>query len=721
MMIPCVIAALVSSYGLAADQPLSPSLEADAEYLLTTADLMSAHLDMRVTGTEVAGGRTVVRTTGAELVFSPAEGRLVISQLLGRKREVVRVDFPPHVLAGLRVERSGPGAVLLRNAAGSLELRVNGDSLLMLRSQTPLPLRCTIAFEPASVRAFQGDRLLLDEWGCVGVYYATGHGKTVDRLIDHALDCSVAAGQFWWLAVGPPRPYPWEDSLKERVAWHWSMQTGYPPDADIERWSRYANILLQQSEVMLWQDWSLRFVPRKGLAEFQRVNRTCERLGMRNIVYTSPFYFLTGTGLEPKAMNSFDNFAVTGFSPGDGRGLNWPIFVAEITKVMAQYQPDGLYFDGIYDNIVRTYLLSRKAREIVGDRGILEFHATGSPPGGGVYLPQIDACFTFVLRGEGCQAAYADPDYLRYFVSTYNISNSIGVLCNNNNYPLDEKFVTTLLDNNIRLHYLLGGPEDPRTQGMEKYYWPALTPGLEARVEARQADRQQAFVRARQDYERAASSRMPSLPVAWQEDFRDPALTMKLPAPAPSQGLETALPASWRGYLSPRSAGSLAAADGQLRIEAHTNTVAFLERDLPPDTVAVECRLRGRGEAGMSWGPGLVLRIGDTYGRIGLRTDDRAQTDRAGEQRLHEGYPAGEWYYLRLRLHEQYLVSELSRDGVEWQALRVERVPNPGGPKHLIVGKVPYDGGRTEFTDPGGRGGCDVTGVKLYCSAAGRP
>ena len=48
-------------------------------------------------------------------------------------------------------------------------------------------------------------------------------------------------------------------------------------------------------------------------------------------------------------------------------------------------------------------------------------------------------------------------DYLRYFVSTYNISNSIGVLCNNNDYPLDEKFVNTLLDNNIRLHYLLGG------------------------------------------------------------------------------------------------------------------------------------------------------------------------------------------------------------------------------------------------------------------------
>lgn len=294
-----------------------------------------------------------------------------------------------------------------------------------------------------------------------------------------------------------PRPYPWEKSFTERVAWHWSKKTGYPSDADIEQWSRHANILLQQAEVMLWKDWSLRFIPRNGLEEFQRVNRTCERLGMRNIVYTSPTYFLTGTGLESKAMNNFDNFAITGFSPGDGRGLNWPIFLSEITKVMKEYQPDGLYFDGIYDNIVRTYLISRKTRELVGDIGIMEYHATGSPPGNGVYLPQIDTYFTFILRGEGSQGQYTDPDYLRYFVSTYNISNSIGVLCNNNDYPLDKKFMSTLLDNNIRVHYIAGGSEDPRRQGMERYYWPALKPELVKRVEGQQEARQAAFLKAR--------------------------------------------------------------------------------------------------------------------------------------------------------------------------------------------------------------------------------
>jgi len=133
-------ALLVGIPALAADPPLSPSLEADAEYLLTTTDFMAAQFGMGVTGVRNAGGRVAIRTTGAEFIFSPAASQLVVSQLLGRKREAVRVSFPQGELAGLRVERQGTGAVLLRNGAGTLRLRVNGDSLLMLQSQAPLEL-----------------------------------------------------------------------------------------------------------------------------------------------------------------------------------------------------------------------------------------------------------------------------------------------------------------------------------------------------------------------------------------------------------------------------------------------------------------------------------------------------------------------------------------------------------------------------------------------------
>jgi hypothetical protein len=703
---------------LAVDPPVSPSIEADAEYLLTTTDFMDAQFGMAVTATSADADRILVQTTGAEFAFDPADGRLVVRQRLGRVREVTRVTFLPGVLVGLQVERQGTGAVLLRNGAGTLKLRINGDSLMMLQSERALDVRCELDFSPANVRSFQGDRVMLDEWGFVGTYFATGHGQALDRIAERAVESSIARGQVWWLAVGPPRPYPWTESLTESVAWHWSMETGYPTDAQIEQWSKRASILLQQAEVMLWKDWSLRFIPRTGLAEFQRVNRTCERVGMRNIVYTSPCFFLQGTGLEAKAMNSFDNFAVTGFSPGDDRGLNWPIFLSEITKVVKEYQPDGLYFDGIYGNLVRTYLLSRKARELVGDRGLLEYHATVTPPGGGgVYLPQIDTYYTFILRGEGAQSAYTDPDYLRYFVSTYNISNSIGVLCNNNDYPLGEEYVNTLLDNNIRLHYLLGGPDDQRTQGMEKYYWPALKPDLQRRVEAQRETRQAEFLAARRETDRIMSSQMPDVPVAWQDDFRDPALSLKLPVPAPEQGLEAALPGGWRGFLSPHGEATMAGGEGSLRVESRGNTVAYLDRDLPANTIAVQCRMRADGEFGMSWGPGMVLWVGNAHTRVGLRTDDRLQTDRAGEQILYDSYPVGKWYWLRLRLEGAYVLSEVSLDGAAWNLLRVDRLGDVGGPKRLMVGKVPYDGSRTEFTDPGGTGRCEVAEVKVFAAA----
>jgi hypothetical protein len=715
-----ILLGAVAAACLAAEPAVSPSIEADAEYLLTTTDFMQAQFGMNL---EVVNGgpeRVVLRTTGAGIAFTPGTDTIQIRQRLGQEREAAQVTFPAGTLAGLRVTRSGTGAALLANGAGTLELRVNADSLIMARSTAPLAVRCLLGFDPASVRRTGSDALLLDEWGAVGIYLATGSGRIDVSPDARTITTALAPRQVLWLSVGPPRPYDWDASFKDRVAWHWSMQTGYPPDADIKAWSAYGNILLQQSEVMLWKDWSLRFIPRNGLEEFQRVNRTCERYGMRNIVYTSPFYFLTGTGLESKAMNNFDNFATNGFSPGDDRGLNWPIFLSEITKVMRDYQPDGLYFDGIYGNVVRTYLIARKAREVVGDRGLLEYHATGSPPGGGCYLPQIDTYFNFILRGEGSAERYTDPDYLRYFVSTYNISNAIGVLCNNNDFPLDEKFLNILLDNNIRLHYLLGGPQDPRTQAMTRYYWPALNAALPARVGAAAGRRQTEFVALRREVRQALETPMTALRLIWQEGFTDPALSATLPVPAPEKGAEIALPGGWTAFLGAGSGATLRSAGGVLTITARANTTAILERVLPPETVAVECRIRGDGECGASWGPALCLRAGDSRARIGARSDDRLQSDRPGDQTLFEGYPKATWYWVRLRLAGRFVLPEVSRDGRDWTCLSAEPLALPAGPRRLLVGKVPYDGGRADYPQPGEVGTVQIADIKVY-AAAGQP
>ena len=472
---------------------LSPSIEADAEQLLLSSDFSSAQYGMAVENAAPRDGGVAIRTTGSDFSFEPTHGTLKVSQRLACERSVANVVFPPGSLAGLKIEGSESGSVLLSAGHGRLKLRINADSLVMLQSSEPLTLTFSISFRPAVVRQFAGNVMFLDEYGVFGAYPATGPEPVLTVSKDHSVRYELAAGQILWLSAGPPRPYRWEQSFRDRVIWHWSKETGYPSDSEIETWSRFGNLLLQQSEVMMWKDWSLRFIPRNGVEEFQRVIDTCRRFGIRNYVYTSPFYFLTGTGLESKAMNSFENFK--GFSPGDGRGLNWPLFVEEIRRVVQEYRPAGLYFDGMYDNVVRTYIVARKARGIVGDDGILEYHATigegpnrATPPGGGLFLPQIDTYFDFILRGEGQHDAYKKAEFLRYTVSTYNNSNSIGVLCNNYNHKLDAPLIEKLLDNNIRLHVIATTNEET-LKLLEEHYFPKLNMSLRARVEAACASR----------------------------------------------------------------------------------------------------------------------------------------------------------------------------------------------------------------------------------------
>jgi hypothetical protein len=710
----------------AAVPALSPSIEADAEYLLTTDDFMDAQFGMAVEAVEERPGRLTVRTTGGEFVFEPEAGRMGLQQRLGSPREMGHVTFPPGALSGLRVERKGTGAVVLVAGDGGLRLRINGDSLLMLKTTRALALEYTVRFAPGTVRRHRGNLLILDEWGGMGSYVATGAAAATVSWPrgGPAGGCSVSyalkAGQILWLAVAPPKPFDWESSLRDRVVWHWSRQTGYPSDAQLEEWSRYGNILLQQAEMMLWKDWALRFVPRNGTEEFERVNRTCERLGMRNIVYTSPYYFLTGTGKESRAVNSFDNFAVTRFGPADSRGANWPIFLSEITRVMRDYKPDGLYFDGIYSSVVRTYLLVRKARELVGDQGLLEFHATLSPPGGGVYLPQIDTYFNVILRGEGGQGAYQNQEYLRYFVSTRNISNATGVLCNNNAFRLDKAFISGLLDANIRLHFLPTWLNDYRKEAMETLYWPALNDALPGRVEAagiaRQATLGSSFAVLRQA-EQFDAATFRQIDVAWPTG---PERTIRAPGVAgakveASTGKEAReFPGGWRAVFSPKSEGVLSIGDGVLRATARENTCAYVERALPPDTVAVTCRVRCTKQGGASWGPGLMLRIGDQYRRINVRSDNRIGVDRPEGQLLFGGYRQGAWHWIRLRMVGEFLLYEASTDGKRWRRLQVDRVGTPNGDRRLAIGKIANNGSCIDYAQTGGEGSGDIADVQIF-------
>ena len=39
------------------------------------------------------------------------------------------------------------------------------------------------------------------------------------------------------------------------------------------------------------------------------------------------------------------------------------------------------------------------------------------------------------------------------------------------------------------------------------------------------------------------------------------------------------------------------------------------------------------------------------------------------------------------------------------------------GPRHLLLGKVPYDGGRNEYAEAGGMGTITIADLKVYAPA----
>jgi hypothetical protein len=111
---------------------------------------------------------------------------------------------------------------------------------------------------------------------------------------------------------------------------------------------------------------------------------------------------------------------------------NAPDLPAEIERVLKEYEVDGLYFDGWIgerDDFRDGYHLMRQARAILGDR-VLYVHSSTEPFGNcRVYLPFVEAYADFVLSGESSRAGLGLEEFLRYTVSAYQISNSVGMWC----------------------------------------------------------------------------------------------------------------------------------------------------------------------------------------------------------------------------------------------------------------------------------------------------
>jgi hypothetical protein len=509
---------------------------------------------------------------------------------------------------------------------------------------------------------------------------------------------TLAPDAVLWVAVCPPKGYDWERSIRDHVVWHWSRETGYPTDADLTAWSKEGNIVLLQSEVMLWKDWNLAFEPRLGEAEFARVRETMHRNGQRFIVYTSPSYFFRGTPFEQYAFNSFEGF--TGWPPARGVGDNIDEFMAAITKVMQTYRPDGLYFDGQYfDSAPALYALARRTRALLGEEGILEWHSTTALGSGTCYLPQADAYVDFILRGEGQDGRYGDASYLRYFVSGFNASNSIGVICNNGGPPTAE-LIDRLLEMNCRMHTIAGWLSDPKVKELVDTYKARLTPELREQV-LRGVDEREAHVaeeaKALEDETRALMA-----PPAWSTNLLFESFD--------------ALP-KWNQAVSPADKEPFAIEDGALMITAKAHTYAYLTAPVAGTPNGVMVKIRQHTDGGMSWGPAVFLRWKNGARlRLGVRSDGRLQTDIGGEQQVFGSSSPEDWVWLRARWLSRRGVIERSADGITFETVRIfEHGGSLSGPLETVsVGKVPYSGEAQDHSEAGEVGTCYLDNLVVY-------
>ena len=188
-------------------------------------------------------------------MFDAASGKGVLRQRIGHPRDVLRLEIQGSIKAPPRLTHTGPGFALAHFDSPKFDLRANGDSLIMLHALEPLHINVHSAIDAAFASSFRSNHIVCDEWGGFGLYCSR---PDIDDHFDRYEETTVAydlpADTVIWLAVCPPKPYDWKRASSDQVVWHWSNESAYPPNDMLTSWSKAGNIVLLQSEVMLWKD-----------------------------------------------------------------------------------------------------------------------------------------------------------------------------------------------------------------------------------------------------------------------------------------------------------------------------------------------------------------------------------------------------------------------------------------------------------------------------------
>ncbi len=413
-----------------------------------------------------------VITTGAIYTIkksNPAE--ILCYQRLGKERLVATLMLGIS-LKGLEVDYQDKESCFLYQPVGSsgVNLRINADSLLSIRTAfatTKATYKGNWAPEYSAVE--KGNFMLIDEFGGIAGYLLPSNkegGYNVQQASmsfekdGWRISLPLNSRQTFLTSVFPPRAFDWEKSFKERVVHHYASEPTtipwqpYPRDEEIKEYSQYGSILQ-----LHW--WNQGFMTRKGEGvkskddtykrdawwacfhyvpidekELIRVVKTSHKLGMKIVPYKSPIFCLC----------EVDEF------------------IEEVKVLIEKYDFDGIYFDGVSNDIWRAYKIMKGTRKVLKDK-ILYAHVP-SPIIGEyydyqnaryVYCPFIDTYADYTLRAE--HVFKFDWKYLRYTISGYNISNSIGYVCNYDFEPeFTRKLIKPVLKANARLAHW-GGEE----------------------------------------------------------------------------------------------------------------------------------------------------------------------------------------------------------------------------------------------------------------------
>ena len=135
-------------------------------------------------------------------------------------------------------------------------------------------------------------------------------------------------------------------------------------------------------------------------AEFARVREQVRAAGMAFVAYVSPEHSRA------------------------------PDVVAEMRRMVAAHDLDGLYLDGVAHDVLEHDRVVRAARELLGPSRILYVNVADQPLGTpSVPLWFVDSWADFVLRGASGRGGADRDSFLRYGVSGRNLSNAVGMWC----------------------------------------------------------------------------------------------------------------------------------------------------------------------------------------------------------------------------------------------------------------------------------------------------